>query len=145
MNLYSSEQVADRIKSFAKARGLQLKDILEVCGLARTTMGNMRAGSMPKADNLAKIAKQLDCSVDYLLGLTDDPQRPPDKNSPASDQERDELVHAALAGTGLLSDDGLLTKEGAQIIAQFLNQNSIMLKKLMDTSAHAEKKEEKED
>ena len=29
--------------------------------------------SMPKADTLAKIADQLGCSVDYLLGRTDDP------------------------------------------------------------------------
>lgn len=27
---------------------------------------------MPKSDNLAKIADYLDCSVDYLLGRTDD-------------------------------------------------------------------------
>ena len=32
--------------------------------------------SMPKADNLAKIADYLDCSVDYLLGRTDDPNSP---------------------------------------------------------------------
>lgn len=30
-------------------------------------------GSMPKSDNLAKIADFLNCSVDYLLGRTDNP------------------------------------------------------------------------
>nr|DAR47104.1 MAG TPA: repressor protein [Caudoviricetes sp.] len=30
--------------------------------------------SVPKADNLAKIADVLGCSVDYLLGRTDNPE-----------------------------------------------------------------------
>lgn len=37
-------------------------------------MSNMKT-SMPKADNLAKIADHLNCSVDYLLGRTDEPSR----------------------------------------------------------------------
>lgn len=36
-------------------------------------MSNMKT-SMPKADNLARIADYLDCSVDYLLGRTDVPE-----------------------------------------------------------------------
>lgn len=36
-------------------------------------MANLKT-SMPKADTLAKIADYLDCSVDYLLGRTDNPQ-----------------------------------------------------------------------
>ena len=35
-------------------------------------MSNMKT-SMPKSDNLAKIADYLDCSVDYLLGRVDTP------------------------------------------------------------------------
>ena len=43
-----------------------LKDI----NLGLNTMSNMK-NSMPKANNLAKIADYLNCSVDYLLGRTD--------------------------------------------------------------------------
>ncbi len=33
----------------------------------------LQAISMPKADYLAKIADYLDCSIDYLMGHTDNP------------------------------------------------------------------------
>ena len=42
--------------------------------LGSNTMSNMRHDRMIAADSLAKIADYLDCSVDYLLGRTDDPQ-----------------------------------------------------------------------
>lgn len=42
-------------------------------GIGKNTMANLKT-SMPKADTLAKIADYLDCSVDYLLGRTDNPQ-----------------------------------------------------------------------
>ena len=34
----------------------------------------MYNGSMVKGDSLARIADYLDCSVDYLLGRTDNPE-----------------------------------------------------------------------
>ena len=48
-----------------------MKQLADV-GLGYNTMANMKT-SMPKADNLAKIADYLECSVDYLLGRTDKP------------------------------------------------------------------------
>lgn len=71
--MYDSNAVADRIRSIAKTKKLSMKQILADAGLGYNTMTTYRT-SMPKADNLAKIADQLDCSVDYLLGRTDDPQ-----------------------------------------------------------------------
>ena len=50
----------------------QSADVADV-GMGFNAMSNMRT-SMPKADNLAKIADYLDCSVDYLLGRTDKPE-----------------------------------------------------------------------
>jgi len=44
--------------------------MLSECGLGANTMANLKT-SMPKADSLAKIADFLGCSVDYLLGRTD--------------------------------------------------------------------------
>ena len=49
--------------------------MLKDCELNKNIISTMLSrGSMPKADNLAKIADYLDCSVDYLLGRTDNPQ-----------------------------------------------------------------------
>ena len=64
--MYTSSDVADRIKEVAKLRGMTVKQVLERASLGRNMMTMMRT-SMPKADNLAKIADVLDCSVDYLL------------------------------------------------------------------------------
>ena len=71
--LYISNNVAERIKQTSKEKGIPLKKVLENAGLGFNTMSNMKT-SMPKADNLAKIADCLDVSVDYLLGRTDNPE-----------------------------------------------------------------------
>lgn len=70
--LYISNDIAEKIKLSAKSKGVSVKKLLEDVGLGFNTMSNMKT-SMPKADNLAKIADYLDCSVDYLLGRTDNP------------------------------------------------------------------------
>ena len=71
--MYNSSKVAERIKNTAKKRNVSMKQLLSDVGLGFNTMSNMQT-TMPKADNLAKIADYLDCSVDYLLGRTDVPE-----------------------------------------------------------------------
>lgn len=65
--MYNSNNIAERIKLVARSKGIAIKKMLEDVGLGSNTMANMRT-SMPKADNLAKIADYLGCSVDFLLG-----------------------------------------------------------------------------
>ena len=71
--MYNSSNVAERIKATAKTKGISIKEVLNKAGLGFNTMSNMKT-AMPKADNIAKIADYLDCSVDYLLGRTDNPE-----------------------------------------------------------------------
>ena len=71
--MYDSADVAARIKTLAKLKKITVKQLLADAGLSYNMITMMRT-SMPKADNLAKLADYLDCSVDYLLGRTDDPQ-----------------------------------------------------------------------
>ncbi|MDD6762820.1 MAG: helix-turn-helix transcriptional regulator [Clostridiales bacterium] len=66
--MYNSTTVAENIKKAAKDKNILLQDLFTNCGLGKNTIANLKNGSMPKADNLAKIADYLDCSVDYLLG-----------------------------------------------------------------------------
>ena len=68
--MYNSSDVADRIKIIAKSKDISVTQLLLNVGLGFNTMSNMKT-SMPKADNLAKIADYLNVSVDYLLGRTD--------------------------------------------------------------------------
>ena len=73
--MYSSANVAQRINDLLKSKSLQQKTMLDACGLSKNAISSMLSrGSMLKADNLAKIADYLDCSVDYLLGRTDNPE-----------------------------------------------------------------------
>lgn len=48
--------------------------MLEELDLGSNTMSHMRHGRAIASDSLAKIADYLDCSVDYLLGRTDNPE-----------------------------------------------------------------------
>lgn len=70
--MYNSSAIAQKIKDLAKEKHISISDMLQKIELGRNTMANFKT-SMPKADNLAKIADYLECSVDYLLGRTDDP------------------------------------------------------------------------
>ena len=71
--MYISTEIAERIKNMSKIRNVSVRKLLADVGLGFNTMSNMKT-SMPKADNLARIADKLDCSVDYLLGRTDNPE-----------------------------------------------------------------------
>lgn len=71
--MYISNNISTRIKTVAKQKNIAIKDLLSDCNLTINALANMNHGRMPLADNLAKIADRLDCSVDYLLGRTDNP------------------------------------------------------------------------
>lgn len=71
--MYNSTILADRIKTRAKEQRIQLKAVWAKVGITDNTLTNLRKGSMLGADKLALIADYLSCSVDYLLGRTDDP------------------------------------------------------------------------
>lgn len=73
-SLYKSLNIADMIKARAKEKKVALKDMLVDLELGSNTMSNMRHDRMIAADSLARIADYLDCSVDYLLGRTDNPE-----------------------------------------------------------------------
>ena len=70
--MYNSNDIPLRIKALAKEKGIKIKQVLEKAQIGDNAMAHMKT-SMPKADNLAKIADELDCSVDYLLGRTENP------------------------------------------------------------------------
>lgn len=68
--MYDSNKIAERIRLAAKEKGISVNALLKNAGLGRNTIANMKS-SMISTDNLAKIADELDCSVDYLLGRSD--------------------------------------------------------------------------
>lgn len=66
---------SSRIKALCKANGISIKKLLEDADLNRNFIYALeKSGQIPAADKLERIADYLDCSVDYLLGRTDNPE-----------------------------------------------------------------------
>lgn len=62
----------NRIKELREKRGLLGKDFAKVMGVESATITNWEKGNrFPKYDVLIKIADYFDCSIDYLLGRSD--------------------------------------------------------------------------
>lgn len=72
--MYDSHNIAFSIKQRAKEKKVVIKTMLEELGLGSNTMSAMYHGKTIASDSLARIADYLDCSVDYLLGRTDNPE-----------------------------------------------------------------------
>ena len=73
--MYDSTKTAEKIKEMAKLKKIAIKDLLSECQLSKNALSSMLSrGSWLQANNLAKIADRLGCSVDYLLGRTDVPE-----------------------------------------------------------------------
>ncbi len=71
--MYNSHDLAISIKARAAVKKISLKQMLIDCNLGSNTMSALYHGRSMAFDSLAKIADYLDCSVDYLLGRTDNP------------------------------------------------------------------------
>lgn len=72
-NVYNSQEIAGRIKARAKQQKKTLSEVLTACALGKNTVSKINMGTDILTLNFAKIADYLDCSVDYLLGRTDNP------------------------------------------------------------------------
>lgn len=63
------------IKARCKAKGIAVSVLLAECGVRKGLIYDMEKRDWtPSAEILEKISNYLDCSVDYLLGRTDNPE-----------------------------------------------------------------------
>ena len=75
MNTYESSLVAERIKALLKSKKISASKMLIDCSLNKNALYTMQAnGYLPRLEAVAQIADYLDCSVDYLLGRTENPE-----------------------------------------------------------------------
>lgn len=72
--MYTAQILSERIKQRAKSQSVRLKDMLVELGLNINTISQITDKKGLACFPLAKIADYLDCSVDYLLGRTDNPE-----------------------------------------------------------------------
>ena len=70
----SNAQVATRIKEICKVRGSSISKMLEACSIRKSFIYDLeKRNASPSIEIIGQIADYLDCSVDYLLGRTDNP------------------------------------------------------------------------
>ena len=72
--MYITQEIANRIKARAKEQKVVLKEMLPACDMNINAVSEFRKGKHLSCISLARIADYLDCSVDYLLGRTDNPE-----------------------------------------------------------------------
>lgn len=71
--MYNSQNLVRRIKNRAKERNVLIRDMLTTCELSINAISQISDKKGLSSFSLARIADYLDCSVDYLLGRTDNP------------------------------------------------------------------------
>lgn len=72
--MYNSQELVGNIKNRAKEQNVLLRDMLTSCGLSINAISQISDKKGLSSFSLARIADYLDCSVDYLLGRTDNPE-----------------------------------------------------------------------
>lgn len=80
-----SEKWHERIKALREATGLSRKEFAESIGEYSATYSAWENSTLPSASSVPKLALALQCTTDYLYGLTDDPNgwAPPAQELPA--------------------------------------------------------------
>lgn len=70
--MYNSIELRERIRIVLKEKGITQKEMLQALGLKENILNQMSKENAIAAFKLAKIADYLNCSVDYLLGRTEE-------------------------------------------------------------------------
>lgn len=69
--MYITQDIANRIKSCLKEKGITSKEMLSSLDMGINSISEFAKGKKMSCISMARIADYLDCSVDYLLGRTD--------------------------------------------------------------------------
>ena len=72
--MYSTQDIANRIKLRLKNQHISTKNMLTDLDMGINAISEFSKGKHMSCISLARIADYLDCSVDYLLGRTDNPE-----------------------------------------------------------------------
>ncbi|HIZ55147.1 MAG TPA: XRE family transcriptional regulator [Firmicutes bacterium] len=72
--MYNAQKLVQRIKNRAKQKNVLIRDMLSACDLSINAISQISDKKGLSSFSLARIADYLDCSVDYLLGRTDNPE-----------------------------------------------------------------------
>lgn len=76
----------DRLQMRCTEMGIKITPLVNELGISSGAIGRWKAGTLPNGETLVKIASRLDCSVDYLLELDEQKEKP----APTDGSGRDE-------------------------------------------------------
>lgn len=71
--MYDLTTIITRISDLCAENKISVNQMLKAAGLAASVVDNIKRGRVPSVDKLHCISDYFNCSVDYLLGRTDDP------------------------------------------------------------------------
>ncbi len=72
--MYNAQETKNRIKELCKSQKITMDTLLARCALGVNAIRQINDNKGMASFSLARIADELDCSVDYLLGRTDNPE-----------------------------------------------------------------------
>ncbi len=109
--------LSTRIKERCKYCKIAIKTMLIDCNMNRNTIYDLEnKSSFPSSDKLSRIAEYLDCSVDYLLGRTNNPNShkiPVNRNisvSPPTDTEL-QVAYGFKSSPVIQDNDDIITSK----------------------------------
>ncbi len=108
--MYNTQDIAIRIKQLAKSKGIPLKDMLSDLQMGINVIAHLSKGQQISYLAFCKFADYLDCSVDYLLGRTDNPNAHK-KERPVLSIENEPRYRVRFAGRDGSVGEKFLTKE----------------------------------
>ena len=86
-----------RLKATREARDLWQRELATLCGFGEKQIWRYENGSDPSAEHLTIMAKVLEVSTDYLVGLVDEPDKVYVPDESLSPVER-KLINAVRGG-----------------------------------------------
>ncbi|MNJ90611.1 HTH-type transcriptional regulator ImmR [compost metagenome] len=70
------QQFSDRLKTLRKQAGLTQKEMANKLNIQRVTYSHYETGrSQPSIDTLVILALIFECSIDYLVGISENPKK----------------------------------------------------------------------
>lgn len=90
--MYLAQITKDRIKSMCKQNKISMELLLAECDLGTNAIRQINDTKGMASFSLARIADYLNCSVDYLLGRTDNPGLSAPTGTEAQTNQEEELL-----------------------------------------------------
>lgn len=120
--------IFDRIKELREGTGMSARKFAESIGIKYTTYYGYETGTRePGSDTVTALCNYFGCTADYLLGLSNDPNRHrPEKEkapAPAEAETREitrEMSIELLKALGLLDQSGNLSDDDLAFLAHIV-------------------------